>query len=265
MLSESGSLFYRPKQKKLEADTARLNFVKPGGDHFTLLNVWEQWSESGFSISWTYEHFIQIKVRLVALSATALADSLQSLTRVRDIRDQLVQLCERVEIFVEGNPNGGDILPIQKAISAGCVSRTPRWPVLTSAQVLPECRTTESKRRRLPHHQVRAPLDCALPLISCRTNQSVNIHPSSSMFQHQPPPKMIIWFELVMTSREYARQVMEIKPEWLLEGATLRSSLLADPLVLVAPHFFKPADLDALSGVKKGHVKQVGARAEGSR
>lgn len=76
---------------------------------------------------------------------------------------------------------------------------------------------------------------------------------------------MIIWFELVMTSREYARQVMEIKPEWLLEGATLRSSLLADPLVLVAPHFFKPADLDALSGVKKGHVKQVGARAEGSR
>lgn len=83
MLSESGSLFYRPKQKKLEgmsgfsplelkistnfvllADTARQNFVKPGGDHFTLLNVWEQWQDSGFSISWTYEHFIQIKVCL---------------------------------------------------------------------------------------------------------------------------------------------------------------------------------------------------------
>jgi pre-mRNA-splicing factor ATP-dependent RNA helicase DHX16 len=38
------------------------------------------------------------------------------------------------------------------------------------------------------------------------------------MFQHQPPPKLILWFELVLTSREYARQVMEIKPEWLLEG-----------------------------------------------
>ena len=63
MLSESGSLFYRPKQKKLEADAARMNFVKPGGDHFTLLNVWEQWQDAGFSISWTYEHFIQIKVR----------------------------------------------------------------------------------------------------------------------------------------------------------------------------------------------------------
>lgn len=67
MLSESGSLFYRPKQKKLEADTARQNFVKPGGDHFTLLNVWEQWQESGFSVSWTYEHFIQVKVRSLPL------------------------------------------------------------------------------------------------------------------------------------------------------------------------------------------------------
>jgi len=38
------------------------------------------------------------------------------------------------------------------------------------------------------------------------------------MFQHQPPPKLVLWFELVLTSREYARQVMEIKPEWLLEG-----------------------------------------------
>lgn len=49
-----------------------------------------------------------------------IARTMQSLTRVRDIRDQLVQLCERVEIFVEGNPNAADILPVQKAICAGC-------------------------------------------------------------------------------------------------------------------------------------------------
>lgn len=46
------------------------------------------------------------------------------------------------------------------------------------------------------------------------------------MFQHQPPPKVILWFELVMTSREYARQVMEIKSEWLLEGSSSLSSAL---------------------------------------
>ncbi|GAA6063211.1 hypothetical protein JCM10212_006844 [Sporobolomyces blumeae] len=200
MLSESGSLFYRPKQKKLEADTARQNFVKPGGDHFMLLNVWEQWQDSGFSISWTYEHFIQIK----------------SLTRVRDIRDQLVNLCERVEIFVEGNPNSSDIVPIQKAICAGYFQNTGRLN-----------RSGDAYR-------------------TIKTNQTVNIHPSSSMFQHQPPPKLILWFELVLTSREYARQVMEIKPEWLLE---------------VAPHFFKPADLEASSGAKKG---QINAKAQGA-
>ncbi|BGP35024.1 hypothetical protein JCM10296v2_006854 [Rhodotorula toruloides] len=200
MLSESGSLFYRPKQKKLEADTARQNFIKPGGDHFMLLNVWEQWQDSGFSVSWTYEHFIQIK----------------SLTRVRDIRDQLVGLCERVEIFVEGNPNSSDIIPIQKAICAGYFQNTGRLN-----------RSGEAYR-------------------TIKTNQTVNIHPSSSMFQHQPPPKLILWFELVMTSREYARQVMEIKPEWLLE---------------VAPHYFKPADLDSLGGTKKG---QINAKAAGA-
>ncbi|GAA6043501.1 hypothetical protein JCM8097_002244 [Rhodosporidiobolus ruineniae] len=200
MLSESGSLFYRPKQKKLEADTARQNFIKPGGDHFMLLNVWEQWQESGFSVSWTYEHFIQIK----------------SLTRVRDIRDQLVQLCERVEIFVEGNENSSDIVPIQKAICAGYFQNTGRLN-----------RSGDAYR-------------------TIKTNQTVNIHPSSSMFQHQPPPKLICWFELVLTSREYARQVMEIKPEWLLE---------------VAPHFFKPVDLESLGGTKKG---QVNAKAAGA-
>ncbi|BGP19693.1 hypothetical protein JCM10213_001871 [Rhodosporidiobolus nylandii] len=200
MLSESGSLFYRPKQKKLEADTARQNFIKPGGDHFMLLNVWEQWQDSGFSISWTYEHFIQIK----------------SLTRVRDIRDQLVQLCERVEIFVEGNPNSSDIVPVQKAICAGYFQNTGRLN-----------RSGDAYR-------------------TIKTNQTVNIHPSSSMFQHQPPPKLVCWFELVMTSREYARQVMEIKPEWLLE---------------VAPHFFKPADLDSLGGTKKG---QINVKAQGA-
>lgn len=65
-------LFSRPlaatDSVSLPADTARQNFIKPGGDHFMLLNVWEQWQDSGFSISWTYEHFIQIKVRLFRVS-----------------------------------------------------------------------------------------------------------------------------------------------------------------------------------------------------
>ena len=42
MLSVNNAIFYRPKDKAVLADTARLNLTKPGGDHLTLLNVWNQ-------------------------------------------------------------------------------------------------------------------------------------------------------------------------------------------------------------------------------
>lgn len=31
-------------------------------------------------------------------------------------------------------------------------------------------------------------------------------------------PRWVIYYELVLTSKEYMRQVMEIQPNWLLEG-----------------------------------------------
>jgi pre-mRNA-splicing factor ATP-dependent RNA helicase DHX16 len=113
MLQESGSLLFRPKDKRVHADKAHKNFIKPGGDHFTLLNIFEQWAESSYSQSWCYENFVQYKC----------------LTRVRDIRDQLAQLCERVEVVVESLPN--EIIPVQKAIASGyfynTVSSSSSW------------------------------------------------------------------------------------------------------------------------------------------
>ena len=54
-----------------------------------------------------------------------------------------------------------------------------------------------------------------------KTNHTVYIHPSSSLFQFQPPVRAVLYYELVMTSKSYMRQVMEIKPSWLLEGVSL--------------------------------------------
>lgn len=42
MLSVNNSIFYRPKDKAVHADNARMNFVVPGGDHLVLLNVYTQ-------------------------------------------------------------------------------------------------------------------------------------------------------------------------------------------------------------------------------
>lgn len=40
MLSVNNSIFFRPKDKVVHADNARDALVRPGGDHMTLLNVW---------------------------------------------------------------------------------------------------------------------------------------------------------------------------------------------------------------------------------
>lgn len=121
MLQESSSLFYRPKDKKLHADQARQNFVRQGGDHFTLLNVWEQWAETNYSQQFCYEQFLQFK----------------SLSRARDIRDQLAGLCERVEVVVQSNPNTNDITPIQKALTAGYFYNTVCTYVVTFFALAP--------------------------------------------------------------------------------------------------------------------------------
>ncbi|KAI0086578.1 pre-mRNA splicing factor [Irpex rosettiformis] len=204
MLQESSSLFYRPKDKKLHADQARQNFVRAGGDHFTLLNVWEQWAETNYSQQFCYEQFLQFK----------------SLSRARDIRDQLAGLCERVEVFVQSNPNTNDITPIQKALTAGYFYNT------ASLQ-----KSGDSYR-------------------TLKTNQTVYIHPSSSLFQQTPPAKTVLYYELVQTSKSYLRQVMEIKPQWLLE---------------VAPHYFKPADLEQLAKGDKKMPKVAGSAGEEKR
>ncbi|KAF7346120.1 putative PRP2-RNA-dependent ATPase of DEAH box family [Mycena sanguinolenta] len=198
MLSESGSLFYRPKDKKLHADQARQNFVRPGGDHFTLLNIWEQWAETNYSQQFCYEQFLQFK----------------SISRARDIRDQLAGLCERVEVVVQSNPNSNDITPVQKALTSGYFYNTAQLQ-----------KSGDSYR-------------------TLKTNHTVYIHPSSSLFQFQPPVKTVLYYELVMTSKSYMRQVMEIKPAWLLE---------------VAPHYFKAADLEQLATGDKKMPKAVGA------
>ncbi|KAM7026324.1 pre-mRNA-splicing factor ATP-dependent RNA helicase DHX16 [Acridotheres tristis] len=82
MLSVNNAVFYRPKDKVLHADSARVAFSVPGGDHLVLLNVYNQWVASGHSLQWCYEHFVQAR----------------SLRRARDVRDQLQGLMERVEI-----------------------------------------------------------------------------------------------------------------------------------------------------------------------
>lgn len=58
----------------------------------------------------------------------------------------------------------------------------------------------------------------------------VSIHPSSALFQR--PPEWCVYYELVLTAKEYMHQVTVIEPKWLSE---------------VAPTFFRIADQNKIS------------------
>ncbi|KAK0515052.1 hypothetical protein JMJ35_002431 [Cladonia borealis] len=201
MLGESASLFYRPKDKKILADSARSRFtVKEGGDHFSLLNIWNQWVDSDFSYVWARENFLQQR----------------SLTRARDVRDQLAKLCDRVEVTIT-SVGANDLVPIQKSITAGFFPNAARLQ-----------KGGDSYR-------------------TVKNGMTTYLHPSSTLFEVNP--KWIIFYELVLTSREYMRGNLPIQAEWLSEAA---------------PHYHKKKDLEALGTDRKMPKGQgaVGAKSK---
>uniref|UniRef100_A0AC35UGJ5 Pre-mRNA-splicing factor ATP-dependent RNA helicase PRP43 n=1 Tax=Rhabditophanes sp. KR3021 TaxID=114890 RepID=A0AC35UGJ5_9BILA len=100
MLSVNAGIFYRPKAQIKEAESARKTFEEETGDHFTLLNVYNQWSANEFSKMWCQENYVQYK----------------TMQKARDVREQLEGMLERVEITVSSST---DNISIQKAILSG--------------------------------------------------------------------------------------------------------------------------------------------------
>lgn len=194
MLSVNNAIFYRPKDKVVHADNARMNFVVPGGDHLMLLNVYTQWAESDYSTQWCFENFIQFR----------------SMRRARDVREQLEGLMDRIE--VELCSANGENICIRKAITAGYFYHTARL--------------SKGGYKTVKHQQ------------------TVYVHPNSSLFEELP--RWLIYHELVFTTKEFMRQVIEIDSGWLLE---------------VAPHYYKSKELEDSSS-KKMPRKQGKAREE---
>ena len=191
MLSVNASIFYRPKDKIVHADNARKNFFRYGGDHLTLMNVYDSWVESGYSTQWCYENFIQYR----------------SMRRARDIRDQLDGLMERVEIELTNNPS--DTVGVRKAITSGYFYHTAKF--------------SKGGNYKTVKHQ-----------------QTVMVHPNSCLFEEQS--RWLVYFELVFTTKEFMRQVIEIDSSWLLE---------------VAPHYYKDRELEDSSAKKMPKKKGI--------
>eukprot|EP00945_MAST-04E_sp_MAST-4E-sp1_P006060 g6060.t1 len=120
---------------------------------------------------------------------------IKSMKKARDIRSQLRSMCDRVEISVKSNSNP---IAIAKSITAGFFFNAAKF------QKNGTYRTVKSKH-------------------------VVSVHPSSSLFRsEETPADMLVYHELVYTSKEYIRQITPIKEEWLQE---------------IAPHYYKRRDM----------------------
>ncbi|KAG5675858.1 hypothetical protein PVAND_005726 [Polypedilum vanderplanki] len=188
MLSVNGAIFYRPKDKIIHADTARKNFNHINGDHLSLLNVYNQWVESDYSTQWCYENFIQYR----------------SMKRARDVREQLANLMQRIEIDMVSGIT--ETVNIRKAITAGYFYHIAKFS-------------------KGGHYK------------TAKHNQTVMIHPNSALFEDLP--RWVLYHELVFTTKEFMRQVIEIDSKWLLE---------------VAPHYYKPKELEDSTNKKMPKV-----------
>ncbi|XP_053666586.1 pre-mRNA-splicing factor ATP-dependent RNA helicase DHX16 [Anopheles marshallii] len=193
MLSVNGAIFYRPKDKIIHADTARKNFNHQNGDHLSLMQVYNQWVESDYSMQWCYENFIQYR----------------SMKRARDVREQLVGLMQRVEIEMVSSVS--ETTNIRKAITAGYFYHVARL-------------SKGGNYKTVKH------------------NQDVMIHPNSALFEDLP--RWLLYHELVFTTKEFMRSVIDIESKWLLE---------------VAPHYYKPKELE--DSTNKKMPKTVGRSA----
>lgn len=125
----------------------------------------------------------------------------RSLKRAQDIRLQLSGIMDRYKQPLISCREDYDL--IRKAICAGFFSHAAR---------------------KDPQEGYKAIVE----------NQQVFLHPSSSLFSR--PPEWVVYHELVMTSKEYMREITAIDPKWLVE---------------VAPNFFQVNSGSKLSARKK--------------
>ncbi|KAI3443623.1 hypothetical protein Pfo_000288 [Paulownia fortunei] len=125
----------------------------------------------------------------------------RSLRRAQDVRKQLLSIMDKYKLDVVSA--GKNFSKIRKAIAAGFFFHAARKDPQEGYRTLVE-------------------------------NQPVYIHPSSALFQRQPD--WVIYHELVMTTKEYMREVTVVDPKWLVE---------------LAPRFFKVSDPTKMSKRKR--------------
>ncbi|CAL1213894.1 Oligonucleotide/oligosaccharide-binding (OB)-fold family protein [Candida parapsilosis] len=186
MLTESSNLKYSPKQVDQEVIRKRHDqFDAPEGDHLTLLNIFTQWMKYGYSKHWCEDNFLQYK----------------TLHRARHIFQQLIRICKKIGLVVNDKLVGDDNFPADNEQNIRENQSSSRFYVSIQKSLLSGFFNNIVKLSPMG--------DCYQPILRSRQNIPCFVHPSSTLFKiKMHKPKYLVYYELVLTSKEYMRNCL---------------------------------------------------------
>ena len=177
MLHETTSLFIGNKREAIARIVSNIE-----SDHLLYLEIYNQWRDSNFSRIWCQDHKVQFK----------------TMCRVRNIRNQLYQCCQRFKLTKISNTNESqNINKIERIIRSFITGFSSNIIQLGNSGYF----TIGQKNGGL----------------------SVLIHPSSVVFRNykelgMKPDKYVLYQQLMLTSKEYVRDCIPVPNEkWLIE------------------------------------------------
>lgn len=174
------NVFYRPKERADDADSAREKFLIADSDHLTLLNVFEQWDQrakqkKGSLSLWCTRNFLQYR----------------SLVRAKDIYNQIMLIMNKKQFPVLKSKSDSDI---RKCLCAAYFQQLARLVKMGGG------------RGQVEYASLR------------QTYMTMYLHPTSALAGGGDlSPPFVVYDELVLTTKEYMQCVTAVEPEWLLK------------------------------------------------
>ncbi|KAF8645372.1 hypothetical protein AX16_007875 [Volvariella volvacea WC 439] len=105
------NVWLRPNNQRREADQAKAELTVPGGDHLTLLNVYNQYMNNKHDKNWAWNHYL----------------SARALLQAENVRQQLQRTMERFEIELVSLEDPKKLyLNIRKALVCGFFMQVAR-------------------------------------------------------------------------------------------------------------------------------------------
>lgn len=191
VLSVDGDIFIKPRQKIDEARAAHRRFFSQLGDHHTIINAFNAFSQvfgESRQIEFCRDHYLN---RRILLSVTSVRLQLNSIMTNGDMTAWGLTNPLKSESLTEIQEAGVDDM-VRRCIIAGFFTHVAR---------------------KRPGSNKYVPISSAS--LAPNRDSVVDIHPSSFLRTQNVYPQLVIYNELVLTAKMYMRNVVSVEPHWL--------------------------------------------------